>query len=337
MRKLALLVALAMFAIGNIDAGAEQTDHKYKDYSISGPYAHENLAVFLIHGKSAIDAKNILTLDEAMEKKKIVVYETGSVDKLAVENISDTPVYIQSGDIVKGGKQDRVLQNDLVIRPKSGKIPISSFCVEQGRWAGRGKEDRKSFGSSKKQLASRKLKLATKRGKKQGDVWKEVASVQKKLTDNVGKSVQDVRSATSLQLTLENKEISKKVKDYTETISGMVKNQKDAIGFCFAINGEINSADLYASTGLFQKLWPKMLEACSVEAVSELNQAGKTREVTANDVANWLNEADKGKESEQSVNENIDLKVRESDRDIVYETYDDSSKDIYIHKNVLKK
>ncbi len=335
MRKSILSAALITFLLGNFGAYAEQT--RYKEYSISGPYERENLAIFLIHGKSAMDAKNIITLDEAMEKKKIVIYETGNVNQLAVKNVSDMSVYIQSGDIVKGGKQDRVLQNDLIIRPKSGKITISSFCVEQGRWSKRSNESLRSFSSSKKQLASRELKLATKREKSQRDVWSQVEKVQKKLSGNMGKSVKSARSGTSLQLTLEDKDISKKIKAYTDGISGMVKDQKDAIGFCFAINGKINSADLYSSSVLFQKLWPKMLEACSVEAISELNEAGKARKVTVNDVVTWLDEADKGKETKRPVNDNIHLKVKESGKDIVYETYDDSLKKIYIHKNFLKK
>ena len=48
---------------------------------------------------------------------------------------------MQSGDIVKGGQQDRVLTVSLMLPPKSGRIPIASFCVEQGRWPARGKED----------------------------------------------------------------------------------------------------------------------------------------------------------------------------------------------------
>jgi hypothetical protein len=63
---------------------------------ITGPYAHENLAVFLIHGKDRIPGKHFLTLAEALKQKKAVVYETSQVNDLVAENSSDEEVFIQS-------------------------------------------------------------------------------------------------------------------------------------------------------------------------------------------------------------------------------------------------
>ena len=57
-------------------------------------------------------------------------------------------VFIQAGDIVKGGKQDRVLTVSFLLPPNSGRVPIASFCVEQGRWSARGKEDHARFSSA---------------------------------------------------------------------------------------------------------------------------------------------------------------------------------------------
>src|SRR5262249_52850264 len=71
-------------------------------YRLSGPYTHANLTVFLVHGPETLDAGSFLTLQEALEQKKAVVHETGSVNQLAVENLSaDEELYVQSGDIVK--------------------------------------------------------------------------------------------------------------------------------------------------------------------------------------------------------------------------------------------
>ncbi len=78
------------------------------DLIVSGPYSHENLTVFLFHGPDAAQSRNVLTLQEAIEQKLVVVHETGSVNELAVENQSlDSEVFLQSGDIVKGGRQGR--------------------------------------------------------------------------------------------------------------------------------------------------------------------------------------------------------------------------------------
>src|SRR5690349_8214729 len=78
------------------------------DYRLSGPYTQDNLSIFLIHGAKRPSVKTFLTLQEALDQKKVVVYETGNVNELAVENFASEDVYIQSGDIVKGGRQDRV-------------------------------------------------------------------------------------------------------------------------------------------------------------------------------------------------------------------------------------
>src|SRR5215471_16915768 len=97
---------------------------------ISGPVTHENLTVYFIHGTSA-PGKAPLTLEEALTKR-----------------------------IVKGGQQDRTLMVSLLLPPKSGRIPIASFCVEQGRWSARGKEDVKTFASSSGHIPSREMKMA---------------------------------------------------------------------------------------------------------------------------------------------------------------------------------
>ena len=80
---------------------------------ISTPFTHENLSIYLLHASGKQSATNLLTLREAMEQKKAAVYETGTVQQLSIENLSDRPVFVQAGDIVKGGKQDRVLTTDL--------------------------------------------------------------------------------------------------------------------------------------------------------------------------------------------------------------------------------
>src|SRR5262245_33182825 len=100
---------------------------------VSGPVTHENLTVYFIHGPSAA-GKVPLTLEEAPARNVLQVRETGSVNELEIENLGDDEVFIQSGDIVKGGQQDRTLMVSLLLAPKSGRVPIAAFCVEQGRW-----------------------------------------------------------------------------------------------------------------------------------------------------------------------------------------------------------
>src|SRR5438132_14209530 len=133
------------------------------EYRLEGPFTQDNLSVFLIHGKDKITGKTFLTLQEALVQRKVIVRETRSVNELSIENVSSEEVYVQSGDIVKGGQQDRMLAVDLILPPHSGRIPISAFCVENGRWSKRGSEEVTVFNSSANVIAGRELKLAAKK------------------------------------------------------------------------------------------------------------------------------------------------------------------------------
>src|SRR5438309_9320895 len=145
------------------------------DYRLEGPFTQGNLTVFLIHGRDKIKGQTFITLQEALVQKKVIVRETRSVNELTIENVSGEEVYVQSGDIVKGGQQDRMMAVDLILPPRSGKITISAFCVENGRWSKRGSEEVTVFNSSANVIAGRDLKLAAKSAESQGEVWRQVA------------------------------------------------------------------------------------------------------------------------------------------------------------------
>jgi hypothetical protein len=122
---------------------------------VSGPVAHDNLAVYFVHG-SAVEGAVPMSLEETLAKGRVKVSETGSVNDLTVENVGDDEVFVQAGDIVKGGRQDRVLSVDLLLPPHSGRVLIAAFCVEPGRWSARGQEDPRQFSTST--AASRRAK-----------------------------------------------------------------------------------------------------------------------------------------------------------------------------------
>ena len=147
---------LLMFSFAGL-GGAQTPD----GVRVSGPLVHENLAVYFIHGKSS-PGKVPLSLEEALAKGVVKVRETGNVNQLEIENFGKEEVFVQAGDIVKGGQQDRTLMVSLVLPPQSGRVPIASFCVEEGRWAARGREDVKSFATAGAAVPSREMKIAMK-------------------------------------------------------------------------------------------------------------------------------------------------------------------------------
>jgi len=348
------------------------------NYTVSGPYSHKNLTIFLLHGADQRQDKAPLTLQEAMERKAVIVHETGDVNNLAIENLSDEEVYVQSGDIVKGGRQDRVLALDLIVPPKSGRIPIESFCVEQGRWSGRGGEKVAEFNSSEKTLNSKELKIAAKHRASQREVWDKVALSQAKLSAGVvaadaapadanpaavaqteaagggggnaggGRnqrggaqpyafSVASASSSSSLQLSLENKNLKQAADDYVQKLSPIIEGKNDVIGYVFAINGQINSADVYSSYALFKRLWPKMIESSATEAVGEFEK-GKTYDlVKADAVKAFLMDAESGKAFEKEVTSRVTSVKRESEKNLFFETRDHSRGKAWLHRNYLAK
>lgn len=304
---------------------------------ITGPFTHENLAVFLLHGKDQPQGKRFLTLGEALAQNKAIVYETSQVNELMVENLSDEEIYIQSGDIVKGGRQDRTLGYDLIIPPHSGKIRIASFCVEHGRWHARGNEKAAEFNSSEQRLAGKELKIAAMQKNDQSEVWRNVTVMQDKLSANLNTSVNAPQSASSLQLSLENQKVKENVDDYLRTLLPVVDRKNDVIGFAFAINGVVNSADVYASHALFLKMWPKLLKSSAVEAIAELTGDKRFKPATPAMVSAGIKDAEKGRRSEKVVSSRVRIVTSESEQNLLFETKDQDQKGQWIHKSYIQK
>src|SRR5262245_50798225 len=306
---LTIAMPLAMFAAGWGTMPGQKAQEK-DNYRLEGPFTQGNLSVFLIHGKDRIKGVTFITLQEALMQRKVIVRETRSVNELSIENVSADEVYIQSGDIVKGGAQDRMLTTDLILPPRSGKVPIGAFCVENGRWSQRGNESATVFNSSANSVASREVKLAAKMKQSQGEVWREVSVAQDKLSANVGTTVNGAASPTSFQLALENKEVQTNADNYVNALDNLLDSRTDVIGYVFAINGKINSADVYASSGLFRKLWPKLLKASAIEAVAELRQGEKFAAPKPAEVQGFLDDS-KGTEKEKDVSNRVKTMTRE--------------------------
>lgn len=308
-------------------------------YRISGPYTQNNLSVFLIHGEDRVKNQKFLTLGEAMRTRKVKVYETSNVNQLSIENLSKTEnIYIQAGDIVKGGKQDRVFSTDMVLEPGSGKINIASFCVEQSRWSKRGKESSRVFNSSTKNLSSKGLRLAARLKSNQSEVWAKVSEAQRKLSKSVGHSVRSRKSASSLQLTLENKKLVAKVSAYKAKLLPLLRSKKKVIGYAFSINGKLNTADIYANTNLFRKLWPKIIDAASTEAVAEYNAKLSFKAPKPEAIQHWMSKANKGKARTKTLKKGLSQDIVESKSDVRFDTYSGigKSKSLY-RQNYIKK
>lgn len=235
---------------------------------VSDPLTHENLTCYFVHGPDAVDDSRVVSLQEALERGWAVVHETGNVNTLMIENRSaDHELFVQSGDLIRGGRQDRMIATDMLLPSNSGKVPFPAHCVEQGRWTGRGNEASGHFATSNNCAVGKNLKLANASGN-QAEVWNEVRGNQQKLNDNLKTVVNCPDSPTSFQLTLENRTVQQRVADYEKTLRNAGRKE-GVVGVVFVVNGEITGAEVYGSSGLFRKAWPKLLRSAAVEALAE--------------------------------------------------------------------
>lgn len=325
-------LVVAVFSFRNLSAQTGRSGA----YRISGPFAYDNLEIFLIHG-SAKPAKNLLTLEEALAQHKVVVYETRNVNELTIENVSGEDVFIESGDIVKGGAQDRTLKDDIILPTKSGRVNISAFCVEHGRWSARGNESVATFNASTDSLATKDLKMAVKMKADQRSVWDQVAAAQASLSSALRSDVRAAPAPTSMAMTMQTPVVQKSIDGYLRDLKSIVDGKNDVIGYAFAINGKVNSADVYSSHDLFMKLWPKLLRASAVEAVSEYDPAKKFNPATLPAVKAALQDADAGKASARQLTDRTNVVVKETPHNILFETRDRAQGDAWIHRSYLTK
>jgi len=336
-------VAIARFTLPNLPrvptpAGREKRELQLSNYRLSGPYQHENLTIFLVHGPDQPDSRMFTPLEEAMGRKVVIVHETNHVNELAIKNVSTSEeVFVHAGDIVKGGRQDRVLSVDLILPSSSGEVPISAFCVEHGRWSQREAEPSASFSVSRGMISTKELKLATKQDANQGQVWAGVSTAQEKLSDSVEGYARSSVSESSLQLTLEDGKVQEAATKYADKLTSIVESSSDVIGFVFAINNELNSADVYSSNALFKRFWPRLLKAAAVEAVAERTAELTGEQVSIASVGEFLIASEKGSETLREVTRRTHMVKRDAEKSVFFETRDMDHGGAWIHRSYLTK
>ncbi len=347
--KTTLLISLTLFVLGckekhatpEITKNNPELVFEQDGITINTPKTEGNLSIFMLTGKEKINGIPYKTLSEIMKTKQVVVRETGQVNTLSVDNNSDAYVFIHSGDIVKGGKQDRTISYDIILPPKTKNTPLESFCVEQDRWQQRDNENVNAFSSNTKMLSSRTLKLAAKHGKSQTKVWHEVseqkAVLNKKLSEKNGYTVNVAANAShsSLQLALESKELKKSKDSIYLKLKDLIKTP-DAIGYAYSINGEIYGVDVYNNRQLFIDLWDKILESIIVEAISKEGDTTATA-TTKKDVMAYI-EAVKinAKTTDKTLNTATNFKTTKATKGHVKFSTEDLKQRKWVHKSYMK-
>jgi hypothetical protein len=275
-----------------------------------------------------------------------------------VENVGDDEVFVQAGEIVKGGRQDRVLSMDLLLPPDSGRVPIAAFCVESGRWAARGQEDPRQFSTAAAAMPSHEAKLAMHNyvaaapvGRnsdaraaiarhqadaiaRQAEIWAKVGETQEQLSRSIGAPVAASASPSSLQLSLESAKLKEAQAPYIDALQAVGETNDDIVGYIFAINGKISGADVYVSSTLFRKMWGKLLTANVTEAIGRKREAG-TAPPSPDDVQAFLTAAQSAPKAERALNASVRLVIRDGDSSLYSETQ--RADGGWVHRNYLAR
>jgi len=307
----ALVLALAAFVEqGGVQAagGPQETASGY--YKVLAPIESGNLLLFPVvraNSKSP-GATPFITLDEGIKSGQVEVTEAGrargmvrdrgmtgvppyrgdEVNTLVLVNNSDKPLLLLAGEIVTGGKQDRVIPKDRIVPAGSEPIDLGVFCIEPGRWTA----SSATFGASAKAPAHSFMVQPSVReramvAKDQQEVWNSVRgsisqmalasapSAGTSMDAGSGAGYPRSMGTTSYARAMEDSSVSAKVDEAAapvmkarEQVIAQLRKE-GAIGVVVAVRGEIVWADLFADTDLLSRYWTKLVRSYAAESLTE--------------------------------------------------------------------
>ncbi len=275
--------------------GGQDVEQFRQSWRVLEPIVRRNLAVYPVVSTFKVDTSDFLTLDEGLASGAVKIVERGqvenalyrrrdwrrwperpeewpgaggaSVNELVLLNNSSRPLILLAGEVVSGGKQNRIIGADLIVPPKSDPLPLTVFCVEHGRWsAGSG------FGAARA-IAHPEIRKEAQMNKSQAGVWESVTRAAGTLR---------AASPTSDYMQVLNSPAAKPAVDkvarsieaeYEKELREQLRGQ-GAVGVVVSINGELIWSDVFSSADLFGKYWPKLLRSYVMEAEGR-GRAGK--------------------------------------------------------------
>jgi hypothetical protein len=280
-------------------------------YKVLDPIRHGNLTVFPVVSSRSYPTGEFLTLDEGLRSGEVVVTEYGNaqglirrrhttpavmresaqVNKLVLINNSKRPLLLLAGEIVTGGKQDRVIGKDRIVPAESDPVDLNVFCVEPGRWVATSEHfgaSEATYGSAgmvsggpvpSTMMAQPSVRAKAMGDKDQNEVWAAVRKQQAQametieVTNSAPQLTAELRATSSYARVMENKEVKARVDEVARPIEqnyqSLIKQLRDrnAVGVVVAVNGRIIWADIFASSDLLEKYWPKLARSYASEAV----------------------------------------------------------------------
>ncbi|HZU29888.1 MAG TPA: DUF6569 family protein [Candidatus Angelobacter sp.] len=318
------LSILCLFSISRLtplpNVSAEKEDSQPSSYKVLQPLKSGDLTIFpVVRSSNAKSAEwQYITLDEGLKNGEVIVTEAGrmrglvrsrgpgiwyppgdgaEVNRLVLINNSSKPLLLLAGEIVTGGKQDRVIGKDRIVPPQSDPVDLSVFCIEPGRWVQL--SDR--FGSAGKGGFSFMVQPTVRRqamvAQDQQKVWAAVGGAISRMAATAPSS----QETTSYARTMQQEDVERKVDEAgapllqsREQLLAKLR-QEHAVGVVVAIRGEIVWADIFATPEMLAKYWAKLVRSYAAEAVTSPWQ--QEVHVTQEDAERFLSAGQTGQET----------------------------------------
>ncbi len=299
MQKILIFLLLLSFAACNTAEKSETEPVESVPFSLltdqNAELTYENLQLIPIKADAAfIETQSSLSglknLADGMEIERFRITEKkpygsrddrDAVNTLTVQNKSTDTIFLMEGDIVQGGKQDRILAQDMVVPPRTLR-DISVFCVEHGRWEyqkAAGETPIAMTGETAKQyrkiqaftgyynVASSQIRRVVQKTNNQQAVWNEVSAVRSSF---------NVNSPTQAYTGLESSEDFTQERDaYLDFFTDKFKDTEDIIGVVAVRNGEILGTDIFGHPNLFKKQYKSLIHSYVAEAMTGKEIEGK--------------------------------------------------------------
>jgi len=238
-------------------------------------WRHENLRLYPVVASSEVatanvNLKSLKTLSEGMKTPGFRVMEQKQFGRggeawyhgLTVQNKTQDTVLLLSGDVVKGGNQDRVIAHHEVILPMTVRN-IEVFSVEAGRStyydpAAPAAEKQAAAFKGYYNVASPQVRRAVQKGGNQQEVWNAVAAVTK---------ANNAESSTKAYTALDNLSEEKTRRDaYLHHLEAPFAARQDVVGVVAVCGEQVLGIDIFGTPDLFRRQYAALLHGYVAEA-----------------------------------------------------------------------
>lgn len=241
---------------------------------------HKNMIVFPIRWSGKQAPGRWETLDEAVAagRLQITEKEEARVPQVWMANTGNNAVFLMSGEIVKGGKQTRIIRSDTIIEAKQ-KVLVPVLCVERNRWRG-GKEFKRSAN-----MAPSSIRDSINRGAGQAAVWEGVRRTNRAM---------GAKSKTeSLDEALDSSSVKKAHRAAHKDLGKFSSRSTVGIAVADCRTGRVVGLELFGRRDLFVSLQAKLIEGYTTDLVIAAGRWDKRggRKVTEKDVKAFIRQA----------------------------------------------